>query len=190
MRDQLPQTPIQVPEGKAIATLGAGCFWCIEAVFQRVKGVETVVSGYSGGFVEDPLYRDVCQGITGHAEVLQIIYDPEVISFESLLEIFWGTHDPTTLNRQGHDVGPQYRSVIFYHTEAQQKLAKEIKTALNREGVFADPIVTEISAFSNFYAADSGHQDYYNQNEFQPYCQFVVKPKVDKLQRYFTDRLK
>ncbi len=187
--DNLPKTDVVIPEGKEIATLGAGCFWCIEAVFQRLRGVEKVVSGYSGGFVEDPLYRDVCNGTTGHAEVSQITFDPKVVSFESLLEVFWATHDPTTLNRQGADVGPQYRSAIFYHSDNQRDIANSIKNELNDKKVFPNPVVTEITEFTNFYAAENYHQDYYNQNGYQPYCQFVVKPKVDKLKKYFSDRL-
>ncbi|MDN3204555.1 peptide-methionine (S)-S-oxide reductase MsrA [Algoriphagus sediminis] len=187
--NHLPKTDLFIPEGKEVATLGAGCFWCIEAVFQRLMGVEQVVSGYSGGFVEDPDYRDICNGTTGHAEVSQITYDPNQVSFESLLEVFWATHDPTTLNRQGADVGPQYRSAIFYHSDNQRDIATSIKNELNEKKVFPRPIVTEISEFSNFYPAESYHQDYYNKNGYQPYCQFVVKPKVDKLKKYFSDRL-
>lgn len=190
MEGVLPKTEVSVPQGKALATFGAGCFWCIEAVFQRVKGVESAVSGYSGGFIEDPLYRDVCNGITGHAEVIQMVFDPGIVSFEALLEIFWGTHDPTTLNRQGNDAGPQYRSSIFYHSQEQKNIAKEIKLSLNSQKIFPKPIVTEITEFTNFYAAGTSHQDFYNLNGGQPYCQFIIKPKVDKLKRYFTDRLK
>lgn len=190
MSDFLPKTEVNIPMGKELATFGAGCFWCIEAVFQRVKGVESVTSGYSGGFVPDPPYREVCNGTTGHAEVLQIVFDPKIVGFESLLEIFWGTHDPTTLNRQGNDVGPQYRSAIFYHSEEQRSLAVEIKLSLDQKNIFPMPIVTEITEFANFYPAENHHQDFYNQNGGQPYCQFVIKPKVDKLKRYFSDRLK
>lgn len=186
---KLPTTEIKIHEGLNMITLGAGCFWCIEAVFQRLKGVEKVVSGYSGGFIVDPTYRAICSGTTGHAEVIQVYYDPAIISLSDLLEVFWATHDPTTLNRQGADVGPQYRSSIFYHPD-QEKLAKRIKSQLNDSKVFDDPIVTEIAAFTNFYPAENYHQDYYNQNRAQPYCQFVVRPKVDKLKNLFSERLK
>ncbi|MHA7131411.1 peptide-methionine (S)-S-oxide reductase MsrA [Algoriphagus namhaensis] len=190
MENNLPKTEVIVPEGKEVTTLGAGCFWCIEAVFQRLEGVHSVVSGYSGGFVENPAYREVCRGITGHAEVAQITFDPKIITFESLLEVFFATHDPTTLNRQGADVGPQYRSAIFYHSREQQEIAQSIKNDLNAKKIFPDPIVTEITPFTNFYAAEQVHQNYYNDNQAQPYCQFVVKPKVDKLKRYFAERMK
>ena len=187
---QLPSTPISIPNGMALITLGAGCFWCTEAVFQRLNGVEKVVSGYSGGFVVNPSYREICTATTGHAEVIQVYYDPKVISLTELLEVFWLTHDPTTLNRQGGDVGPQYRSAIFFNTAEQAQLATELKSQLNSEKVFPSPIVTEITAFTNFYPAEQYHQDYYNLNGSQPYCQVVVKPKVDKLQKFFSDRLK
>ncbi len=187
---KLPATEVTIPEGLNLITLGAGCFWCVEAVFQRLKGVEQVVSGYSGGFVENPTYNAICTGTTGHAEVIQVYYDPTVLSLAELLEVFWTTHDPTTLNRQGADVGPQYRSAIFYHTPEQEKLASTLKEQLNESGVFDSPIVTEISHFTNFYPAENYHQDYYNQNGSQPYCQFVVKPKVDKLKKYFSEKLK
>ena len=187
---QLPSTPISIPDGMALITLGAGCFWCTEAVFQRLNGVEKVVSGYSGGFVVNPSYREICTATTGHAEVIQVYYDPKVISLTELLEVFWLTHDPTTLNRQGGDVGPQYRSAIFFNTAEQAQLATELKNQLNSEKVFPSPIVTEITAFTNFYPAEQYHQDYYNLNGSQPYCQVVVKPKVDKLQKFFSDRLK
>lgn len=187
---KLPETKIIVPEGQEVLTLGAGCFWCTEAVFQRVEGVENVVSGYSGGFVVDPTYESVCQGTTGHAEVVQVFFNPEKIMISQLLEIFWGTHDPTTLNRQGADQGPQYRSAIFFHTSEQEKIATELQSQLNASNVFDKPIVTEITQFSNFYPAEHHHQDYFNLNSSQPYCQFVVKPKVDKLKKFFSDKLK
>ncbi|PZX54870.1 peptide-methionine (S)-S-oxide reductase MsrA [Algoriphagus chordae] len=187
---KLPTTEVQIPEGLNLITLGAGCFWCIEAVFQRLNGVEKVVSGYSGGFVTQPSYREICTGTTGHAEVIQVYYNPSIIDLSSLLEVFWATHDPTTLNRQGADAGPQYRSAIFYHTAEQEKLANKLKTELNDSKVFDSAIVTEISAFTNFYPAESNHQDFYNQNQGQPYCQFVIKPKVDKLKKFFAERLK
>lgn len=187
---QLPKTAVSIPDGLSLITLGAGCFWCTEAVFQRLEGVEQVVSGYSGGFVENPTYREICSATTGHAEVIQVYFDPKKISLELILEVFWATHDPTTLNRQGADVGPQYRSAIFFHDEEQGRIASDLKAKLNQEQVFDNPIVTEVTAFTNFYKAENYHQDYYNQNGYQPYCQFVVKPKVDKLKKFFSDHLK
>lgn len=187
---QLPKTSISIPEGLELITLGAGCFWCTEAVFQRLNGVIKVVSGYSGGFVVEPSYREVCNATTGHAEVIEVYFDPKIISLSEILEVFWMTHDPTTLNRQGADAGPQYRSAIFYNSEKQAEVATELKMELNAQKVFNSPIVTEITPFSNFYEAEIDHQDYYNQNGAQPYCQFVVKPKVDKLKKFFSDRLK
>lgn len=175
---------------KEVATFGAGCFWCVEAVFQSLNGVQKVVSGYSGGDVKDPTYRQVCEGTTGHAEVCQIYYDPEVIGFDELLEVFWSTHDPTTLNRQGNDVGTQYRSSIFYHTEAQKNLADEYKSALDASEAFPNPIVTEIVPFETFYEAEEYHQEYYDLNPNQPYCTYVIKPKMDKLHKVFADKLK
>ncbi|MDF5690932.1 peptide-methionine (S)-S-oxide reductase MsrA [Aquirufa aurantiipilula] len=170
-------------------TFGAGCFWCVEAVYQRVKGVHSVVSGYMGGKMKNPSYRDVCTGLTGHAEVCQLTYDPKVVSFETLLEIFWQTHDPTTLNRQGADVGTQYRSAIFYHTPAQKAAADQWKQNLNAKKVFPNPIVTEIVAESTFYPAEDYHQDYFNQNGEEPYCKIVIKPKMDKFLKAFKDKL-
>lgn len=187
---QLPKTSISIPEGLELITLGAGCFWCTEAVFQRLKGVEKVVSGYSGGFVVDPSYREVCNATTGHAEVIAVYFDPKTIRLEEILEVFWMTHDPTTLNRQGADAGPQYRSAIFFNFEKQGEIATALKKELNAKKVFDSPIVTEITPFSNFYAAELDHQDYFNLNGSQPYCQFVVKPKVEKLKKFFSDRLK
>lgn len=187
---KLPQTSVNIPEGKSLITLGAGCFWCVEAVFQRLNGVEKVVSGYAGGFVENPSYNAVCSGTTGHAEVIQVYFDPSVITLTEILEVFFATHDPTTLNRQGADQGPQYRSSIFFHSPEQEKIASDLKKQLNEAGVFDRPIVTEITAFSNFYPAENYHQDYYNQNGTQPYCQFVIKPKVDKLKKFFAEKLK
>lgn len=186
----LPQTILEIPLKKDVLLLGGGCFWCTEAVFQRLEGVESVVSGYAGGLIEHPSYKQICTGKTGHAEVIKVMFDPEKISLETLLEVFWATHDPTTLNRQGADVGPQYRSSIFYLNENQRELAEKIKAELNLAGVFDSPIVTEITAFSNFYPAENYHQEYYNQNGMQPYCQFVVKPKVDKLKKHFAEKLK
>ena len=173
-----------------IATFGGGCFWCTEAVFKELKGVESVTSGYSGGHVINPAYREVTSGKTGHAEVIEIEFDPAVISFQELLEVFWAIHDPTTLNRQGADVGPQYRSVIFYHNEAQKEIAEKIKQKLNDEKVFDKPVVTEITPWENFYRAENYHQDYYENNPNQGYCQFVIVPKLDKFRKTFQDKLK
>lgn len=172
------------------ATFGTGCFWCTEAVFQELKGVYKVTSGYSGGTVKNPSYEDVCTGTTGHAECLQIIYDPKVISFDELLEVFWESHDPTTLNRQGNDAGTQYRSVIFYHDEEQKKKAEEYKIKLDKSGAYSNPIVTEITPFSHFYAAENYHQDYYRLHGSQPYCTFVIRPKVEKFEKVFKTKLK
>ncbi|WP_339703335.1 peptide-methionine (S)-S-oxide reductase MsrA [Algoriphagus aquimarinus] len=187
---KLPTTVVNIPEGLNMITLGSGCFWCIQAVFQRLKGIYKVESGYAGGFIENPTYNAICSGTTGHAEVIQVYYNPSVISLSELLEVFWATHDPTTLNKQGADTGPQYRSSIFYHSPEQEILAKNMKTQLNDSKLFDSPIVTEITAFTNFYPAENYHQDYYNQNGAQPYCQFVIKPKVDKLKKFFSQRLK
>jgi len=172
------------------ATFGSGCFWCTEAVFERLKGVYKVVSGYSGGTVENPTYEQVCTGKTGHAEVTQITYDPKVITYDELLEVFWKTHDPTTLNRQGNDVGTQYRSVIFYHNVEQKRLAKKYKEELNKSEIWDKPIVTEIVPFTNFYPAENYHQNYYDNNPSQPYCSFVITPKVEKFEKVFKDKLK
>ena len=169
---------------------GAGCFWCVEAVFQRLDGVLSVESGYSGGTKENPIYEQVCSGKTGHAEVCRIIYDRTKISFPELLEVFWKTHDPTTLNRQGNDVGTQYRSVIFYYNDEQRQLSEEYKDKLNKSGAFENPIVTEIVPFTSFYKAESYHQNYYNQNSGQPYCQFVIVPKLKKFESVFREKLK
>jgi len=187
---ELPRTEVKVPAGKAIATFGNGCFWCTEAVFEELKGVESATSGYSGGPIKNPSYREVCTGRTGHAEVLQIVYDPSIVSFEKLLEVFWQTHDPTTLNRQGADVGTQYRSAVFYHSEEQRKLAEEYKKKLDAAGAFDNPIVTEITPFANFYPAEDYHQEYFKLNGDAPYCQFVVRPKVEKFRKVFAADLK
>jgi peptide-methionine (S)-S-oxide reductase len=168
-------------------TLGAGCFWCTEAVFQRVKGVISVESGYSGGGIANPTYREVTSGLTGHAEVIQVVFDPEVVSLVRILEIFWRTHDPTTLNRQGADVGTQYRSAIFYHSDTQGELATKLKQELEKQAIWDKPVVTEITAFDAFYKAEDYHQDYYNQNPNQPYCQFVIVPKLEKFEKLFSD---
>ena len=173
-----------------IATFGAGCFWCVEVIFQNLEGVTKVVSGYSGGKVENPTYKEVCEGNTGHAEVVQIHYDPEKISYESLLEVFWKTHDPTTLNRQGNDVGPQYRSVIFYHNAKQKELAEYYLKKLDESGAYDQPVVTEIEPFKNFYEAEDYHQDFYDLNPQVPYCKFVIEPKLEKFKKVFQDKLK
>lgn len=188
MNEQQNNPP--APQGLDTATLGAGCFWCVEAVFQQLDGVVSVTSGYSGGMVKDPTYKQVCDGTTGHAEVCQIVFDPQKLSFKDLLEVFWSTHDPTTLNRQGNDVGTQYRSAIFYHSNQQKELAEEYKKKLDESGAFKSPIVTEITPFSTFYAAENYHQDYYNLNGSQPYCNFVIKPKVEKFRKVFGEKLK
>ncbi|MEZ4945793.1 MAG: peptide-methionine (S)-S-oxide reductase MsrA [Cyclobacteriaceae bacterium] len=177
-------------DNKAIITFGAGCFWCTEAVFLGVKGVEKVVSGYSGGKIKNPAYREICTGTTGHAEVTQITYDPSVVTYETLLEIFWNTHNPTTLNQQGADVGTQYRSVIFFNNEEERKVAEAYKNQLDEAGIYKDPIVTEISPLVNFYPAEEDHQNYYALNPNQGYCQFVVRPKVEKFRKQFSAQLK
>lgn len=171
-------------------TFGAGCFWCVEAVFQRMKGVISVKSGYSGGAVKNPSYKEVCQGTTGHAEVCQLTYDKTKVSFDELLEVFWKTHDPTTLNRQGNDHGTQYRSAIFYHSEEQKKLAEKYKEEINKSGAYPNPVVTEITAFSNFYPAENYHDNYFNQNSSEPYCKYVIQPKVEKFEKIFKDKVK
>lgn len=176
--------------GKDTATFGAGCFWCVEAIFLQLEGVDSVASGYSGGHVKNPTYRQVCDGTTGHAEVIQVIYDPKVISYADLLQAFWSSHDPTTLNRQGNDIGTQYRSVIYYHSPQQKADAEKYKKELDASGTFANPIVTEISPFEVFYKAEDYHQDYYNLNEDQPYCQFVIRPKIEKFEKVFKSKLK
>jgi peptide-methionine (S)-S-oxide reductase len=172
------------------ATFGAGCFWCVEAVFQQLEGVISVSSGYSGGSIKDPTYKEVCSGLTGHAEVCQIVFDPTKISYADLLQAFWMSHDPTTLNRQGNDVGTQYRSVIYYHDQHQKELAEQYKKQLDASHAYPDPVVTEISPIGPFYKAEDYHQNYFNENGDQPYCQFVVKPKVDKFRKVFKDKLK
>lgn len=174
-----------------VITLGGGCFWCTEAIFQRLEGVTKVESGYSGGAIKNPTYKDVCTGETGHAEVTQITFDTTKISLAELLKVFFKTHDPTTLNRQGNDVGTQYRSAIFYRNEEQKKVAGEIKNGLDKSGAFDAPIVTEITPFTAFYKAEDYHQNYFNQNKnSNPYCTFVIVPKVEKFEKYFEDKLK
>jgi peptide-methionine (S)-S-oxide reductase len=171
------------------ATFGAGCFWCSDAVFRQLKGAHSVVAGYSGGLTEYPTYEQVCSGWTGHAEVVQITFDPEVISYDELLEVFWKTHDPTTLNQQGPDIGTQYRSVIFFHDDKQKKLAEHYKRELDKEHAFRKPIVTEIVEFEKFYPAEDYHQNYYNTHRGDAYCAAVVRPKVNKVKKVFKDKL-
>jgi peptide-methionine (S)-S-oxide reductase len=183
-------TPPLNPSGDKIATFGGGCFWCIEAVFLDLQGVSKVVSGYSGGTRVNPTYQEVCQGNTGHAEVVQVYFDPEIISFVELLEVFWSIHDPTTLNRQGNDVGPQYRSVIFYHDDRQKDLAENYRRKLEESEAFDDPIVTAIEPYRNFYKAEDYHQNYFNLNPQLPYCRIVIQPKVEKFRKVFADKLK
>mgnify|MGYP002866654470 CR=1 FL=1 len=167
--------------GTEIATLGAGCFWCIEAVLEQIEGISDVTSGYMGGAIKNPTYEQICTGLTGHAEVVEVTFDPSVISFAGVLEHFWKLHDPTTLNRQGNDVGTQYRSAIFYHSDKQRQVAEKSKKDKDEKGVFHSPIVTEISKIEKFYPAEKYHQDYYRNNKAAPYCRFVITPKLDKL---------
>lgn len=173
-----------------VATLAGGCFWCLEAVFDQLRGVEQVESGYSGGSVPNPSYRQVCTGTTGHAEVVQISFDPQVISFRELLKVFFTIHDPTTLNRQGADVGTQYRSAIFYHSPEQKAIAEQVIAELNAAGIWDAPIVTEVTPFTAFYPAEEYHQEYYQQNPSQPYCQVVIAPKVAKFRKEYLAKLK
>ena len=179
-----------VKEGLTQATFGSGCFWCTEAVFLNVDGVEKVVSGYEGGKLKNPTYKEVCSGLTGHAEVIQVTYDPKKVTYDELLEIFWKTHDPTTLNKQGADEGTQYRSVIFYQNEEQKTIAEEYKKELDKSGAFERPIVTEITAATIFYPAEDYHQNYYNLNGSAPYCSYVIQPKIEKFKKVFKDKLK
>jgi peptide-methionine (S)-S-oxide reductase len=176
--------------GKELATLGGGCFWCLEAVFEGLKGVARVVSGYAGGHLADPSYQQVCAGTTGHAEVVQVTFDPAVLSYRELLEVFFGTHDPTTLNRQGADVGTQYRSAVFYHSPEQRRVAEQTVAELNAAGVWDRPIVTEVVPFESFYPAEAYHQGYFRNNPGQGYCQAVVSPKVAKFRKQFAAKLK
>ena len=173
-----------------VATFANGCFWCTEAVFKELTGVGDVASGYSGGTVKNPSYREVCTGVTGHAEAIQIKFNPEKISYKELLEVFWATHDPTTLNRQGNDRGTEYRSAVFYHTAEQKELAEIYKKKLDVSGAYPNSIVTEITGYTNFYVAESYHQDYFELNGDQPYCQYMIQPKIDKLKKAFADKLK
>jgi len=186
----LKQAPSVPAEHVELATFGNGCFWCTEAVFSRLKGVQSVKSGYSGGSVKNPTYGQVCSETTGHAEVVQIAFDPAVIAYEDLLAVFFQTHDPTTLNRQGADVGSRYRSAIFYHSDEQKQTAEQAKKALDEAKVFSDPIVTEITPASEFYVAENYHQEYFEHNGSQPYCQVVIRPKLAKLQAVFRDKLR
>ena len=172
------------------ATLGAGCFWCVEAIFDDLKGVEDVVSGYTGGETENPTYQEVCTGSTGHAEVIQVRFDPGEISFKEILQIFFAVHDPTTLNQQGNDIGTQYRSAIFFHNEEQRRIAEDVMQEIDDQGLWPNPIVTEITEFDKFYVAEDYHQEYFANNPNQPYCAAVVAPKVAKFRKVFLDRLK
>jgi peptide-methionine (S)-S-oxide reductase len=182
--------PKTMNEELEVATLGSGCFWCTEAFFLKLNGVESVVSGYSGGKVKNPTYREVCTGLTGHAEVVQVKFNPKIITFEEILEVFWNTHDPTTLNKQGADEGTQYRSAVFYHSEEQKKVAEQYKGQLDKSGVYKNRIVTEITPFSVFYPAEEYHQNYYALNPNQGYCQYVIRPKVEKFNKQYASKLK
>ncbi len=186
------QRSSDTPHGTSMdtATFGAGCFWCVEAVFQRLDGVSSVKSGYMGGKIKNPTYKEVCSGLTGHAEVCQVVYDKNKISYDELLEVFWKTHDPTTMNQQGNDHGTQYRSAVFYHNDEQKRLAEQYKKELNAAKAYPNPVVTEITPASAFYVAEDYHQDYYNANGSQPYCKFVIQPKLDKFEKVFKDKLK
>lgn len=181
--------PAPAAEPTETATFGAGCFWCTEAVFRRVKGVQSAVSGYSGGTVPDPTYEQVCRGTTGHAEVVQVTFDPWAVSYPDLLEVFWRSHDPTTPDRQQHDAGPQYRSVVFYHTDRQRALAERYKRKINEAGAYPEPVVTDVVAYTAFYPAGPDHQDYYARNRNQPYCRAAIGRKLDRLKAVFGDRL-
>lgn len=172
------------------ATFGGGCFWCVEAVFESLKGVESVVSGYAGGRKENPTYKEVCSGSTGHAEVVQVVFDPLVISYADVLEVFFAAHDPTTLNRQGADIGTQYRSVIFFHSPQQNEQALDMIRKINDSGVYSQRVVTEIKPFTNFYTAEATHQNYFVNNPSQPYCQIIINPKLEKVKKKFSGKLK
>ena len=186
----MSNTPIPAGIKTETATFGEGCFWCTEAFFQRLEGVLQVKSGYGGGFVKNPTYEQVCDKNTGHAELAQIVFDPNKVTYEELLEVFWKTHDPTTMNQQGNDVGPQYRSVIFYHSKEQKEKAEKYKAALDKSGAWDKPIVTAIEAFKDFYPAENYHQNYYNDNSNQGYCRFVIRPKLKKFEHVFQNKLK
>ena len=186
----MEQNKDSVSPGGESATLAGGCFWCLEAVFLELHGVEKVVSGYTGGAVENPLYREVCTGTTGHAEAVQISFNPEEISYTDILKVFFTIHDPTTLNRQGADVGTQYRSAIFYHSDVQKKSAETVIRELEKSKIWENPVVTELAPFQTFYPAEDYHQDYYAQHGDEPYCRLVIEPKVAKLRKHFMDKLK
>ena len=189
--EQLPKTMVELNKNESVATFANGCFWCTEAIFQNLEGVIKVTSGYSGGYVIKPSYEEVCEKQTGHAEALEIIYDSTEISFDELLEVFWQTHDPTTLNQQGADIGPQYRSAIFYHTPEQKVKAEQYKRELGKAAIYPNPVVTAIEPFTNFYAAENYHQNYYNNNgSTNGYCRIVITPKVEKFKKVFKDKLK
>ncbi|MEH0157132.1 peptide-methionine (S)-S-oxide reductase MsrA [Limibacter armeniacum] len=187
---QTPKTKTMENKQYETATFGAGCFWCVEAVFQRLKGVQKVASGYANGDIDNPTYRQVCSGLTGFAEVAQITFDPEVISFEQLLEVFWHSHNPTTLNRQGNDKGTQYRSGIYYHNATQKEIAEASLKRTDASGLWEAPIVTEIEPLRNYYVAEDYHQNYYNDNSNQPYCSFIIAPKIKKLHEEYGHLLK
>ena len=189
MGEEKSASPVSIIETDT-ATFGTGCFWCTEAIFQRVDGVVKVISGYSGGIVSNPTYEQVCTGTTGHAECCQVIYDPNKITYADLLKVFWKTHDPTTLNRQGNDVGTQYRSVIFYHSPEQKEKAEHYRAALNDSGAFNKPIITAIEPYKNFYSAEDYHQKYFDYNPGQMYCRLVIAPKVEKFEKVFKNKLK
>jgi len=185
------QTKIFFMSSTETATFGTGCFWCTEAIYKELDGVISVMPGYSGGHTENPTYGEVCSGETGHAEATQVVYDPSKISYDELLEVFFKTHDPTSLNRQGNDVGTQYRSVIFYHNDEQKRLAEKYKTELDRSGAWDKPIVTEIAPLKKFYPAENYHHDYYEYNKDKnPYCSFVIRPKLEKFRKVFKEKLK
>ncbi len=190
VKEKQKEQHMSATENLDTATLAGGCFWCIEAIFQQVDGVVTAKSGYMGGGIANPTYREVCSGLTGHAEVVQIIYDPQKVSFAKLLEVFFTVHNPTSLNRQGADIGTQYRSAIFYHSEEQKSVAETIIAKLNSSGTWSDPIVTEVTAAQPFYVAEDYHQNYFNDNKRQPYCQVVILPKMEKFQKVFKEIIK
>lgn len=181
---------IQANNKEEVATLGGGCFWCIEAVFEELKGVTRVESGYSGGKIDNPTYREVCSGLTGHAEVVRVFFDPGIVSYKEILSVFFSVHDPTTLNRQGADVGTQYRSVIFYHDEKQKQEAEEVIQELEKQKIYQKPVVTEVTPAESFFLAEDAHQNYFENNSNQPYCQVVINPKLKKFREQFEEKLK
>ncbi|HSV72136.1 MAG TPA: peptide-methionine (S)-S-oxide reductase MsrA [Chthonomonadales bacterium] len=188
--ERLPHTPVTVPEGREVATLAGGCFWCVEAILQELRGVDAVRSGYAGGAIENPSYEQVCTGRTGHAEAVEVTFDPKVLSYRDLLRVFLTTHDPTTLNRQGADVGTQYRSAIFTHGAEQAKAAREVIAEIGKARLYRDPIVTEVTAFTNFYPAEEYHRDYFRRNPNQGYCKVVIAPKVAKFREKHREKLR